>query len=242
MVLHVDQWCTLHRAARKIRIAVGSAAELHSSAWTIWTRGDDLYAASSSSRGFAKLSVHASGVCRYAWTSESGTTNADEGADRVLERWRIQPVGASDWETCFSLAVPTIFVPRRFDHNGLPAARRASIVWVPPAAIMHGRLVTLFRAKSPHLDIREAINGGYDVIGQLSLQSGGIVWVTTWVETSSDAALRFWQSTVGDFRINFPSGIPSNPLATMMSPAPDTSYPLVREVALGWNNLTAHEA
>jgi hypothetical protein len=56
-----------------IRFAVGSPEQYRSSLWRLWVQGNDVYLGARIITGVVKLSMHRSGIWRYAFTERSGT-------------------------------------------------------------------------------------------------------------------------------------------------------------------------
>lgn len=74
----------------KLRFAVAGPTPdtLNSSSWTAWIRGNDLYIAPQDSGHLQKISIHASGECRYAFTSPAYShMPSDAASERVISRW-----------------------------------------------------------------------------------------------------------------------------------------------------------
>ena len=132
---------------RYLRFAVGSPQVLYSSAWTVWTWRNDLYAAAVQARGAFKLSVHESGVTRLALpqpTPELAALKLDQDP-RVLDRWRIDRVGAAELTHCLNIAVPSMYVPGRWTADAWPRSRVAKVTWLTQAPMLRQRVVSLMR-------------------------------------------------------------------------------------------------
>jgi hypothetical protein len=75
----------------EVRFAVGTPRGMSSNSWKLWTRGNDVYFACRDNFQEFKLSLHASGIWRLAFTKEALTKlRALRGYDenRVINRWQ----------------------------------------------------------------------------------------------------------------------------------------------------------
>lgn len=73
-----------------IRIAVGTPDGVSSNSWRVWVRGLDTYVRCRDNFREIKVSLHASGIWRVAFTEETITAHpelAHGGGDRVVHRW-----------------------------------------------------------------------------------------------------------------------------------------------------------
>jgi hypothetical protein len=72
------------------RVAIGTPGGLSSNSWRIWTAGRDAYIACRDNFREFKVSLHASGIWRVAFTSEALNKRPDlqlSDGDRVLQRY-----------------------------------------------------------------------------------------------------------------------------------------------------------
>jgi hypothetical protein len=121
-----------------VRFAVGSADGPRSTVWRIWTdRGNsNVYIAARVLGGVVKVSLHQSGVWRFAFTDEhwEGGSAPEVGeGDRLIERWN-PPQSYQGVTAAFMIAVPSaeIGMPRR----PLPESAQKytkNVKWVQPA-------------------------------------------------------------------------------------------------------------
>lgn len=75
----------------KLRFAISGRDpnKISSAVWSCFRNGDDIYIAPSSSSGTIKISLHASGICRYALTSQLASHNPPlPSSDRVISKWK----------------------------------------------------------------------------------------------------------------------------------------------------------
>ena len=118
------------------RFAVGSAEGPRSTVWRLWTRKgtSDVYIAARTLGGSLKVSLHESGVWRYAFSEEHWEGQASTGnKDRMIERWN-RPPPIDGITSAFMVVVPTseIGLPR---HQLPERAKKYTrdVTWVPPA-------------------------------------------------------------------------------------------------------------
>jgi hypothetical protein len=112
-----------------LRFVVRSPGAFVSSVWRLWvTRHGDAYLASRQLAKILKLSLHRSGICRSAFTSEHGTPASMP--DRLIFKWRrksIPSVGSGDGTRVVWLGIPTDYLSFRPDldlteHVCVPSA------------------------------------------------------------------------------------------------------------------------
>ena len=118
------------------RFGVGDADGPHSAAWRLWTgKGtSDVYIAARTLGGVQKVSLHESGVWRFAFTEEYWEDRASMGdEDRVIERWK-RPPPIDGITSAFMVVVSSseLGLPR----HPLPEKAKKytrNVTWVPPA-------------------------------------------------------------------------------------------------------------
>lgn len=95
---------------REIRFSVGTPNGASTNSWRFWARGNDVYLACRDNFREMKLSLHASGSWRLAFTSEAVEQNPAlrlPSGDRVISKW--QPnLDASQAVVAFELVVPPV--------------------------------------------------------------------------------------------------------------------------------------
>jgi|SRR5215217_9544057 len=119
-----------------VRFAVGGPGEPRSLVWRVWKpKGkSDLYISGRTQVGVWKVSLHKSGVWRFAFTKEYWETHGEEDADRLIERWdRPQPLYGGI-TPAFEIVVPSaeLALPRQ----PLPGDRKKhlkNVTWFGPA-------------------------------------------------------------------------------------------------------------
>lgn len=74
-----------------IRFAVGTPDGMSSNSWRVWVRGEDVYVSCRDNFKELKVSLHASGVWRVAFTEQAFSSNPDlfsANGDRLLQRYK----------------------------------------------------------------------------------------------------------------------------------------------------------
>ena len=75
-----------------LRFAVRSDSDTHlsSSVWIAWRKNDDIFIADKGTAEVVKVSLHKSGIFRFALTAQLASHNPPvPSGDRVLTRWRL---------------------------------------------------------------------------------------------------------------------------------------------------------
>lgn len=116
----------------KLRIGVGDPLQGRSSIWVIeGPKGkSDIYVGNRDIMAFQKVSLHESGVWRFAWTSGQADLVLPSGMDRVLDRWQASAAFGAGWSVALR-----IFVAEEDTHTVAPVQgkrkSRKAIRWLP---------------------------------------------------------------------------------------------------------------
>lgn len=156
-------------AKLNIRVAVGSAIGPKSSVWRFWSNKDDIYAAHRSMAHIDKISFHASGICRCAFTAEYGTPPTL--SDRAMTKWRrlpTPPLGEGKGSCVLTVIVPTILL----SATTKPAPTK-SVVWLTPRSLTSATVLELFFTAEPEASVQEefARRGERQVVTYFQLPS-----------------------------------------------------------------------
>jgi hypothetical protein len=92
-----------------VRWSVGSATGARSTIWRVWAHRSDVYIAARTVASDMKVSLHASGRWRAAFTEHHLTRPKPlipPGADRAIEKWTRPPEFAPGWTRAFLIIVP----------------------------------------------------------------------------------------------------------------------------------------
>lgn len=160
-----------------VRFAVGGPNEPRSFVWRIWTgKGtSDVYVAIRALGGVLKVSLHESGVWRYAFTKEFSEARGKKDADRVIERWvRPQPLYGGV-TSAFEIVMPSaeLALPRQ----PLPESARKhlkKVTWLRPAPEGHAKHIIVMYTEPgepvPETDV--------EILANFPLPDGRTVSVT----------------------------------------------------------------
>lgn len=221
-----------------LTVCVGSAEEMHSSVWRYWAQRDELYATQVGLGEFYKLSFHSSGRWRAAMhtapqTPFGGATDPDP---RVIHRWQRPEPFSPGWTQCFDLCIASVRVARRFDGRLFDKKPNRNVTWVDPPT--HGTKVTLtlLLADPAASGPEQVMRADDQVVGSFSLSSGSVAWLIARRERMTDVERKHFQFMADDMKINWKED-PRGVAAVVMSIETDHAYPVLTEVALGWDNV-----
>jgi hypothetical protein len=152
---------------KTVRIGVGTPDGLRSSVWRVTPSKSDVYVAQGSG-GNEKLSFHASGICRRAFTREYGTPKSL--ADRAMMKWNRAPTGPAG-SGHFSYAA-TITVPTNFLSTVLKPERKP-VIWVPPTPLNSSVVLEFFFTRESKIVVESHGAAQYRVlISYMPLHNG----------------------------------------------------------------------
>ncbi len=177
---------------RGVRWAVGTPNGPRSTIWRAWTNGSDIYIAPRPVAGDMKISLHAGGNWRSAFTQqhmERANPLIPRERDRAVDKWKRPPEFASGWTRGFTIIVPGSEVR----ESEVVLDEPHKIVWLDPAPPNH----------ATHFDILIAAPGatgsegrgyataegyGYatEIVTVLELASGERMWVVAHTEPMTD--------------------------------------------------------
>jgi hypothetical protein len=154
-----------------IRVAVGTP-DAHGSTWRVWHSGsaDDLYVGTRSTAGEMKVSLHASGDFRYAFTqqhveSDRALVTPDR---RVIQQWRPLEIQPGAWQA-FSVREPWFAATLDYPLD-------ANVTLVPSASEGNQRVLFVVVVRGGISYVDSAAPGGMP-IGPVPLPSGATAWV-----------------------------------------------------------------
>ncbi len=131
-----------------VRFAFGFPEALTSNAWRMWAnKAGDVYLACRDNMRETKVSLHASGRWRMAFTSEAIAKRPDllkQGQDRAWEVWDQPPETLPDTVVAFRLYFPTSELALNQTHRESDAWSK--VIFIEPAPPSRMSVVTLFIA------------------------------------------------------------------------------------------------
>lgn len=225
-----------------IRVAVGDPTHLSSSIWRYWNERDEIYAANIGGRSTAKLSLHSSGIWRLALLKQPTRSLGLDADPRVLHRWTRPAEFKHGWTQCSDLIIPIVDIKHRFGEVDL-AAHQKRITWITPPPPANKVTLTLLLVTSPTMHPSEVMRSTDAVIGSpLRLESGPTAWLVARQEQMRDDEHEYIDSFVQDMKINY-NAAPAAPMfASLMMVDQDRMYPVLFEVALGWEHVLRERA
>jgi len=178
------------------RWAVGSKEGPRSAVWRIWANRNDVYLSARYAASDYKVSLHASGKWRVAFTEHHLTRPQpllSAGSDRALDRWDRPDEFAPGWTRAFLIMIPVSEVV----PPAVPVDKPDEVVWIEPPPL---NSVAHFDVVLSAPDARGARDGrgfaapeGYtettEVVTLFDLPNGERVWLLLHAEPT-DAA--FW--------------------------------------------------
>ena len=183
----------MRRRIRGVRFAVGSPDGPHGTTWRIWVNRNDVYVAARSAATDMKVSLHASGSWRAAFTerhmaSENPLISTDR--DRAVDRWNRPAEFATGWTRAFTIVVPASEVVA----SEVAIARADEIIWIDP---LPDGWATHFNVLLAAPDATGSEGRGYataegrenftDVVTAIALENGERAWVVVHAEEVDDS-------------------------------------------------------
>src|SRR5260221_8657214 len=115
-----------------IRFAIADASGARSSVWRVWKGRDkdDIYVAPRPIVGFAKGSLHASGLCYFSITAQREAQMIAVGSareHRAFRRWRRHPTP----EAGLVRVVQLLFAAEYLSKNGTPVDSDTALIEAP---------------------------------------------------------------------------------------------------------------
>ena len=142
--------------------------------WRVWVHGDEIYLAPRGMAQLVKLSLHSSGIWRWAWVKDSVLDEELEG-DRTHERWLKPGPFIPGW--IVGPSVMFLWSPVE-GWEGDPIETTKRVSWLDPPEKNDKVTVSLMLAEPGAMaarDLREEKR--FPLLAELHLRSGGRVWV-----------------------------------------------------------------
>jgi len=162
-------------AKNELRFGIGAEGVRHSSIWRVWVQGDEVYLAPRGLASLVKMSIHSSGVWRWAWTGAL-EWQSNLSRDRLIRGWRKPEPFMPGWVMGPSVMFPWAPVE---GWDGDPIDTERSVLWLDPPSENQKITVTILLGDS---DVLEPIPD----LGELRqtprhaefrLRSGGRAWI-----------------------------------------------------------------
>lgn len=116
----------------KLRFGVGNPMGERASVWVIEAGRNtrDVYLGNRDMMSFQKISLHQSGVWRFAWTEEKAPLFLSAGENRLIDSWSRPPELGAGWTLALRIWVPEEDVATVAKVQGKAKSLKA-INWVP---------------------------------------------------------------------------------------------------------------
>jgi hypothetical protein len=111
--------------------------------WRVWVQGDEVYLAPRTMARVIKMSLHSSGIWRWAWVKHSAPDQELEG-DRVHKRWLRPGPFVPGW-----VVGPSVMFPRSVVEgwDGDPIETTKDVAWLEPPQENEKVIVSLMLAE-----------------------------------------------------------------------------------------------
>ncbi len=160
----------------KTRFAVGKKGAGHSSVWAAWDQGSEFYIAGLSMIGNAKISLHKSGICRFALTETAYNELPRKGLvqpqDRAFTKWKRQPTPDKGAVHVLSLIFPTDFL-RLAEPPENP--KKPVVIFEPPPAGSATQIGFFFSREGDSME-EKFLAVGHPMF-RFDLRNGEFVWL-----------------------------------------------------------------
>lgn len=153
--------------SKELRFCVGELGDVHSAAWKVWVRKDDIYLHSTGMGSDLKVSIHASGQCQLSGTSAFVLAAGIPNRVRHGAVWQRPPFDSSGRCRVLQVILPRSEMTRRTAKR---FARNLALLPLPPLG--YATAIDLVLADSP-----TAASSGLDsqlaALLEIPLLSGG---------------------------------------------------------------------
>ena len=182
----------MRKRIRGARFAVGSTDGPRGSVWRIWVNGNDVYVAARVAASEMKVSLHASGKWRSAFTErhvqrEDALIASDR--DRAVDKWERPDEFAPGWTRAFVIVVPASEVV----PSQAVITDPGEIIWIDP---LPDGWATIFTVLLSAPDATGSDGRGFataagrenftEVVTAIELRKGERAWVVAHAEELSE--------------------------------------------------------
>lgn len=159
-----------------MRFGLGSAEGQYSTVWRVWVQGNEIYMTSRIVSRWMRLSLHSSGIWRWAFIEDSATAR-EMKRDRAQRKWLQPSQFIPGW-----VAGPSVMFPwAPVEGWGAdPVETDKPVSWLEPPAKNEKVTVCLMIGDAgitPARDLREEKR--FPLLAELFLRSGGRIWVAS---------------------------------------------------------------
>lgn len=159
---------------KEVRFGVGSPDGQYSMLWRAWVQGDEIYLAPRSMANLIKMSLHSSGIWRWAFVGGSVIDKEVEG-DRAQGKWLKPSPFFPGWVAGPSVMFPSSPVE---GWEGDPVETEKAVSWLDPPREGEKVTVSLMIGEPGVIVVRDlSQEKKFPVLAEIDLRSGGRVWV-----------------------------------------------------------------
>ncbi|MEZ4156548.1 MAG: hypothetical protein R3B52_01030 [Candidatus Paceibacterota bacterium] len=168
---------------KTVRVAIGTPDFPHSSIWSTTSNRSEVYLSERSSYAISKISLHSSGLSRFAINELHSKNRLD---DRALSKWLRPPQLAPDWWMGVSLVFPgmggrSILIPAEQCNK--------QVSWLIAPSEYEERCLAIFFSKNQQdLSFAASVLGlHFDWTARLPLEpnekiDADTVWIASWIQ------------------------------------------------------------
>lgn len=220
-----------------VRIAVGTPNGMQSSIWRFWNDGEEVYVIARESRAAYKISLHSSGLSRFAYLSgrDIHDPQITDGDPRVLWRSRRPDTFLDGWMRRLDIVVPAVPVAKYFSQQGAHQPK-GEIQWLETLSRGNRYQITLLLADSPSRNPTEIMLEKDEIKGSLPLPSGRVAWIRSRQERMSNDEMERYEKFANDMKLNYESD-PGEVFAAVTQIDKDSPHIVITNFALGWDHV-----
>lgn len=142
--------------------------------WRAWAQGDEVYLAPRGMANLVKLSLHSSGIWRWAWP-EGSLLHREVSGDRTQIRWSKPPPFVPGWSVGPSVMWP--YAPVE-GWGADPLETTKAVHWLQPPTEGRKVTVSMILGAPGATAVRDlAEEKRMPVLAEFDLRSGGRVWI-----------------------------------------------------------------
>lgn len=160
---------------KEVRFGLGTPEGQYSTVWRVWVQGNEVYMTSRMFGRWMRLSLHSSGIWRWAFIESSATARQMRG-DRAQRKWlrphqSSSPAGSQARPSCF----PS---PPSMGWEADPPETDKPVSWLEPPTKNEKVTVSLMIGAPGFTPARDLLEEKrFPLLAELFLRSGGRVWV-----------------------------------------------------------------
>lgn len=161
---------------KEVRFGLGSAEGQYSMVWRVWVQGNEIYMTSRVVGRWMRLSLHSSGIWRWAFIEGSATAREMKG-DRAQRKWLQPSPFIPGW-----VAGPSVMFPWAPVEGWTadPVETDKPVSWLEPPVKNEKVTVSLMIGGPGIMPARDLLEEKrFPLLGELFLRSGGRVWIAS---------------------------------------------------------------